>query len=263
MKKATTLLLLLLSIAAVAQRETQDILYLKDGSVIRGQMKQEGDRFRIKLLGGTELVYQQGQIDSMKKEDVRKAQLYDIKHHYYRHDRGYRNMTEFGFIYGTNLKEQLENYYYYYQPTDDVGISLHTMNGYQIWPYLYVGAGVGIERFITYRQTFVPVYLRLSSEFIKRRVTPYVFIDAGYAFMPQDQVTSTDGYKYYNRLGGLYITAGGGLRIYTRSRASLTISAGYKRTNSGNRFMYSYEGSPEYETKRTYQRLVVSFGVSF
>jgi hypothetical protein len=204
------------------------------------------------------------QTDSIHKA-INKKILEETNRNYFRKNRGFRNMTEVGFIYGPNQNNQSQSIYYYNTTgnRDDVGISLHTVNGYQIWPYLYAGAGVGLDRFITYQQSFAPVYLRLASEFLKKRITPYVFADVGYSFMFENYVPDPSEYAYYHNYGGLYITAGAGLRIYTRSRVSFVISAGYKRNNSESKYGYNYEQGTEYDIKRTYQRLVASLGVTF
>ncbi|MBS1623604.1 MAG: hypothetical protein JST83_06265 [Bacteroidetes bacterium] len=199
------------------------------------------------------------QSDSSRHEMDAKAILRDFHTHYYRHDRGYRNMTEFQLSYGTRPAD----YYYYSDKADDIGLSVHTVNGYQIWPYLFVGAGVGVDRLTSYRQTFIPVYGRVATEFLKKRVTPYIYADGGYAWMIADNVSSTEVYSAYHREGGAYVTAGGGVRIYTRSRASLMISAGYRRMYSHVRYSYQYEVSTVYDVRRTYQRMVLAVGVSF
>ncbi|MCW3125598.1 MAG: hypothetical protein JWO03_1256, partial [Bacteroidetes bacterium] len=172
------------------------------------------------------------------------------------------NITEVQFIYGP-APLKIQTWEYYLQTGDDVGLSVHTINGYQIWPYLFVGAGVGTDRLLTYRQTFIPLYLRINTELLKKRITPYLFADVGYAFMVADEVTNKDNYRYYNRKGGLYVTVGGGLRLYTRSRASVMIGAGYRRTYSEVNYAYKYDQSPDYIIKRTYQRLIISLGVTF
>ena len=246
----------------MAQSHKQDVLYLKNGGIIYGAIKERTDKVKIQISGGSMLVYKVDEVDSIKQEKANKAILHDFNTNYYRHDRGYRNITELQFVYGpTPLKVQ--SWEYYTQSGDDVGLSIHTINGYQIWPYLFIGAGVGADRMLTYRQTFIPLYLRVSSELLKKRVTPYLFADMGYAFMVADDVSYTGGYKYYHRGGGLYVTAGGGLRVYTRSRASIMIGAGYKRTYSEVKYAYQYYDSPDYLIRRTYQRLVVTFGVTF
>ena len=234
--------------------------------MLRGKLfEQKTEGMKIELLGGSVFVFQQNEIDSVKKENSFKRQLKERNQNYFRRNRGFRNITEFGIIYGVDLKKDNPdpNYYYYNtNPDDDFGISLHTVNGYQFWPYLYVGAGVGIDRMISYKQTFSPFYLRLASEFLKKKVTPYVFCDVGYSVMWKQK---NDPYISYQNKGGLYVSCGGGVRIYTRSRASVVLSLAYKRNSSETKWWYTqgYDNGSTYDIKRTYQRLVINVGVTF
>lgn len=263
-------LLLLFATALLAQNGQQDVVYLKNGSVIRGKIlpppnslkgEPEVAKVRIELLGGSVFVFEQAEIDSIKKEDLRKAQLARIKKEYYRKDRGYRNMTQMGFIYGVNLKNEEPTYYYSNNNQDDFGLSIQTVNGYQFWPYLYVGGGIGIDRFSSYKQTFSPFFVRVASEFLKRKVTPYVFIDGGYAVMWKQK---NNDYQTFENKGGAYTSIGGGIRVYTRGRASVILSAAYRMNRSESKWWYTGDASGTYyQTKRTYQRMVVSAGVTF
>ncbi|MCX6198902.1 MAG: hypothetical protein NTY88_06730 [Bacteroidetes bacterium] len=267
MNKFLTLLIMLASTCAFAQSNSEDVVYLKSGSVLRGKIQPNNTNTstQIELLGGSVFVFKQEEIDSVKKECSLKNKLRGIRNNYFRRERGFRNMTEFGIIYGVDLKkENPQPYYYYYNNNigeDDFGLSLHTVNGYQVWPYLYLGAGVGIDRLISYKQTFSPFYLRLASEFLKKKVTPYVFCDVGYSVMWKKK---SDEYYSYQNKGGLYVSCGGGLRIYTQSRASIVLSVAYKRNNSETKWWYTqYNDGTTYDIKRTYQRLVVNVGVTF
>lgn len=262
-KTTLTFLLCLFGLLSFAQSNTEDVIYLQSGSVIRGQLlEQKNETIKIELLGGSIFVFKQTEIDSIKRENVLKRNLKAINKNYFRRNRGYRNMTEFGIIYGTNLKkDNSDPYYYYNNNTDDFGLSIHTVNGYQVWPYLYVGAGVGIDRFISYKQTFSPIYLRLASEFLKKKVTPYVFGDIGYSHMWKKK--NDDYYSYQNK-GGLYVSCGGGVRIYTPSRASVILNVAYKRNDSESKWWYTTGGDgTSYDIKRTYQRMVFNIGVTF
>lgn len=256
-------LLLTLSVQWVAgQNSIEDVVYLKNGSIIRGRITDKSaDKLKIELTGGSIFVFTQQEIDSVKKEDVLKARVKAIKKDYFRRDRGFRHMTEFSIIYGTNLKSTTNNYYYYNNNGDDFGISLHTVNGYQAWPYLFAGAGVGIDRYISFKQTFSPFYLRLASEFLKKKVTPYVFCDVGYAVMWKQK--PAEGYAYLKNKGGLYASAGGGIRIYTRSLASVLLSVSYRRTQSQTDYAYNYDSGSAYHIARTYQRVALNIGVTF
>lgn len=274
MKINLTTLFMALALFAAAQANTEDVIYLKNGSVLRGKIQtpagtlkgeqESAGKVKIELLGGSVFVFEQAEIDSVKRENVNRAKLKEIGKNYYRKNRGYRNITEFGLIYGTDLKQpDNDPYYYYGRQTDDIGISLHTINGYQVWPYLFVGAGVGIDRMITYKQTFSPVYVRVASEFLKKKVTPYVFGDFGYSIMWKKK---NDEYLSYENKGGYYVSCGGGVRIYTRSRASVMLGLAYKRNYSKTKWWYttqSGESDYTYNIVRTYQRLVFNVGVTF
>ncbi len=244
-----------------AQSNIEDVIYLKNGGVIRGKVidHDPSGKVKVELLGGSVFVFQSTEIDSLKKENANKNKLRELGKNYFRKDRGYRNMTELAIIYGVNFKNAPTNYDYYNSNQDDIGLSLQTINGYQFWPYLFVGAGVGIDRFITYQQTFSPFFVRVSSEFLKRKVTPYVYLDGGYSVMWRTPSTADITYK---NEGGAYTAIGGGIRIYTRSRASVILSAGYKMNMSTSTWSYNYD-SYSYTTQRTYQRFVMNFGVSF
>lgn len=263
MKNFVLFSLLFFSAETFSQPNIEDVVYLKNGSVLRGKITE--NKFgiiKIEIAGGSMFVFQQSETDSIKKENALNRKLRAMRKDYFRCDRGFRNMTEAGIIYGVDLKKpDNNNYYYNYNNADDVGLSLHTVNGYQFWSYLYVGAGMGIDRFINYKQSFSPFYLRVTSEFLKTKVTPYVFCDVGYSHMWKQR--NTDYYSYNNK-GGLYVSAGGGLRIYTRSRASVILSVAYKRNSSETKWWYTnYDEGTYYTIKRTYQRLAMSVGVTF
>jgi hypothetical protein len=248
------------TVAAQKNTEKEDVVYLKNGSIIRGNIQEQkmGESLKIELLGGSVLVFQQNEIDSIKKED--KIVVAKSKPELVMKQKGYRNITETGIIFGKGTNN---NYGYYYgYNRNDFGVQLHTINGYQFNRFLFAGGGMGIERFISYRQSFAPFYLRLSSDLLKKRVTPYVFTDIGYALFWINDL-GYDSYNYYNNKGGLYLQAGGGVRIFTRSKTSVHIGAAYKRVNSSSSWEYNYEGSPQYELKRAYQRVVFLVGVSF
>jgi hypothetical protein len=205
-----------------------------------------------------------GAIGQISRDSL-KLQQKEIWKNYYRKSKGYRGSVEGGLTIGFKTKE--ENIGYYNQPQQDkIGLNISTTHGYQFWPYLYVAAGGGIDRYINYRQTFSPVFFRMNSEFLKKKITPFVQVDIGYSFMWKQSLDAggnINGFKYYRNKGGLYIGVSTGIRIYTRSRASVIISIGYRRHNSSSQFQYNYEGSAIYNTSRIYQRLTFGLGTTF
>ena len=253
------LLVFMLPLTTFSQARTEDVVYLKNGSIIRGTIVEQilGESLKIELLGGSIFVFQQSEIDSIKKETALNQKSARAKHDYFRKDKGYRNMSEMSLIcgFGTN-----DNYYYGYNP-NDYGFSLQTVNGYQWSRWIYTGVGIGIDRFITYKQTFAPFYFRASSEFLKKRITPYAFADIGYVHMLQSR--GYDDFTNNKNRGGLYFASGGGVRFYTRSHTSVSLSVSYRRYHSSSEWTYDWEGSPIYNIDRQYQRVVFGVGVGF
>ncbi len=258
-KLTVFLLVFLCSFAAWSQTKTEDVVYLKNGSIIRGNIVEQkiGESLKIELLGGSVFVFQQTEIDSIKKEAALNQKNYRNKQNYTIREKGFRNMTEMSLIcgFGTN-----DNNYYGYNP-NDYGFSLQTVNGYKWSRWIYTGAGIGIDRFITYKQTFAPFYFRASSEFLKKRITPYAFADIGYAHMLQSR--GYDDFTQNKNRGGLYFASGGGVRFYTRSHTSVSLSVSYRRYHSSSEWTYDWEGSPVYNIDRQYQRIVFGMGVGF
>lgn len=69
--KTTSLLIfsLLLSVTTMAQKEREDVLYLKTGSVIRGNIKeQNAEKVKVELLGGSVFVFNTTEIDSINRK---------------------------------------------------------------------------------------------------------------------------------------------------------------------------------------------------
>jgi hypothetical protein len=252
MKYLTLFLFAMIAIHASAQNKKQDILYLKSGGIIYGTVKDRTDKIKIQVSGGSTLIYRADEVDSIKQESMNKALRRDFFSTYYRKAIGYRNITEVQFTYGPRGS--------YNSESDDVGISVHSINGYQCTPQFFIGIGVGIDRLLTNRLTFIPIYVRFQSELLKNRITPYLFGDAGYAFWVADNGYDAANYRYH-RIGGYYMTLGGGVHIYSKGPLSYMIGAGYRlnynetKSKTGN--------NNDYTEKYTYQRLVVSWALTF
>ncbi len=147
------------------------------------------------------------------------------------------------------------------QRRENIAISLRTVHGYRFFPYLFVGGGAGFDRYTGHFQSYVPLFARLQSEFLKRKITPFVSVDAGYGFLVQEN--KQEGLKFTRSQGGVYVATAAGVRFYTQSRISVTLNVGYALQKSRSTFRYEYEGSPVYDIYRTYQRMTAGVGVVF
>lgn len=243
--------LLFFSTEMFAQKnQKEDVVYLKNGSIIRGNITEQkfGENIKIELLGGSIFVFAESEIDSIKKED---AVSFKKKSEIYRVSKGYRNFTETGLIVG------IDQFGY----GTDWGVYLHTVNGYQLNRFIYTGGGIGLERLTSYQESFLPLYGRVAVDLLNKKTTPFIFSDLGYAhFWTREDQGDWNWQENYKDRGGLYFSTGMGVRIFTSSKVSVVTGLTYKRTvhhkefNNWNGFV---------QQKITYNRMGINVGVSF
>jgi len=186
---------------------------------------------------------------------------------YYAKHKGYMGSVEAGVLIGFEKVYSIpENCYYceqLAQRRENIAISLRTVHGYRFFPYLFIGGGVGFDRYTGHFQSYVPLFARLQSEFLKGKITPFVSVDAGYGFLVQENESEGLVYTRKPNLGGVYVATAAGVRFYTQSRVSVALTLGYSLQKSRSTFRYEYEGSPVYDIYRTYQRMTAGVGVVF
>ena len=135
-----------------------------------------------------------------------------------------------------------------------------------------VGVGVGVDLFSgglqatgeiddPYNGTYFPIYIHYEGDILKKRVTPFYSIEAGYAFRlsPTDNnyyisVTPLD-HPVYKNLGGFTGSIGFGVKLYGKKRvyASWALDldikhaqdrySNYYYNSSGDRIDVSYSSS--------------------
>jgi len=252
MKNKLTLYTFLFSLAFLfsfqkisAQTSTQDVIYLKDGSIYRGQISGTTADGSIKLLtrDNNLIVFNKSQIDSMKQEKAKGVAptTLAIK------SKGYFNVTNVGLLAGSN----------------GAGALFETVNGYRFNHFLEVGGGTGIEYT---NVVLLPVYLSVRSDLLKGKATPFVHADCGYNFY----VGSRNDYYYplYSDLslqknsarGGLNVGAGVGVKINTRGDFAFMISWAYKYEHWSRDYDY-LDTHTHYDYN--YQRMVLKVGLEF
>ena len=233
MKTCLTLIIFLLSLIPVfvqAQDNRQDVVYLKDGTVLRGTMIDQvyGVSYKIKVSEDSIIVVPAAKIDRITKEekpDDRPPRGYK--------DKGY--LFEFQFH------------------LDAVGGGVRMINGYKINQYAILGVGMGFGGVYipanglntnidgdlsSYMGFYFPFFLYYSGDILKKDVTPFYVLEAGYAVAYDPLPGGADGATYvqYNTLhGGPMGSVGFGVRIYGGRKFVFTLSANldfqYSRTD--------------------------------
>ena len=126
--------------------------------------------------------------------------------------RGFRGIAELGYEVATN--KDGEN-----SPI------LNLSAGYQLNPYIFLGAGVGLRHYNDSEKTSVPIFFNFRSDFVNAKINP--FVDVKFGFSPS-----------YTRGFG---SAGMGCRFKIGEKCGLLVSAGFEVQDLENKGDHSEE----------------------
>ena len=227
-KRLLFLLLILITGAVKAQSTDQDVVYLKNGGIIRGSIiEMIPDKYvKIETFGQNVFVYPVNEIEKCVKEprkasivqaqtseitgensDLRSADTNTAKH-------GYFGTFEFGMgITGGYMSGPLRT-------------KLSIINGYRFNPYIAAGMGIGF-RMYPGEDIFMPLFADLRLNFINKRVSPYLSFDAGYAFCLSD---------VNNR--GLLLSPTLGVSMKLKGRKAINLGFSYELQRSRVQYYY-------------------------
>lgn len=233
MKRLSLFLVFLISftLAGIAQNYSQDNVYLKDGSVIKGIVIEQipNRSVKVKVADGSIYVYSMDLVEKIVKEeapanyqpryDNSQYNSYNSQSLYgggynNRYSRfsgdyditGYRGFVDFGYTIGVG--------------DFDLGrLELLTSHGVQVNPYFFVGAGTGVHYYCTdgADEFMVPFFADLRGSFLTGVVSPVIGLKAGYTFDATDSFSSL----------GLYIAPSFGVRYMVSRTSALNLSVGY------------------------------------
>lgn len=171
-KLATLILFFLIAGSLVAQEnpeEMVDIIYLKDGGVVRGVIleKQEGNFVRILVGRKQKQEIKFADIEKMDKEEMNEVEVTFVPRK--NRMRGYAMQAELGVQ----------------QDRSDTSLSrvqLDIVNGFRINSFISLGAGIGLRFYTGAKDLLIPVYGNLRIKLLNKRVSPYASLSYGYSF---------------------------------------------------------------------------------
>jgi hypothetical protein len=180
------------NVSAQIHPHFHEVIYLKNGTVIKGIILEHlSDKsIKVKTDDQGEVIYKQDEVDHIVKE------FYDIRR------KGYFNLTEIVIGMGKT----------------DASIGISTVNGFIIKPHVSLGIGAAYDYYMT-AGSMVPIFADVRIAFHDRRFTPFLYGDAGYSFGVSSN--NNDQLK-----GGLYLNPGIGLKSYISKKSALLISIG-------------------------------------
>lgn len=160
-------LFVLISCFSFAQGDYQDVVYLKNGSVIRGIIIEQVPNKSIKIETSERniFVFQMDEIEKITKEPVAKKSNLHSKNSLQTGDRW---IIEPGYDVGMG----------------DWGIDrlrLNIIGLYQFSPYIAVGFGSGLRYYHEADALVLPFFADLRTYFIDSNITPYFSLGVGYS----------------------------------------------------------------------------------
>ena len=122
MKRTLLALLLLLCASSLSAQRYRDVVYLKNGSIIKGIVMEQvmNSTLKIKSADGSIFVYSMDDVVRIEKEQESGRRLFVSNKDFQRHYAGSVDLDWHG------------------------GIQLSTSQGFQVFPYLFAGVGTGI-----------------------------------------------------------------------------------------------------------------------
>lgn len=242
-KKAIPLtVLLILVFPALLLAQEADHVYLKSGSVIRGNILEiePVDHVKIEDMCGNIWYYKIGEVEKITSEPYESAR--ERGQETIGFGAGFVNMTSIGFLAGSSNNSQVAPF------------SLLTVNGYRTYSGFFAGIGTGIEFFST---SYMPFFLDLRYDLLGNDVVPYVVAKGGYGVpLSSDQSEYDISYDYS---GGALFGAGIGLKIRTRNHFAWDIELLYRYQETSYNEVYDWNNQ-EYEYTDIFNRIEIRLG---
>ena len=221
MRKLLLLLTLLLSISTyVAAQNYTEVVYLKNGSVIKGVIIEQVPNvsLKIKTGDGSLIICQMNEVEKIIKEerytrdyrtdiDNRKAARNTLK--------GYKGFVDFGYI------ADLSDY-------DANKVEISTSHGYQFNNYVYLGGGVAADFYTDADLIAVPIFVDFRANFINKKVTPFADIKTGYSV---------------GDVEGAYVSTGIGVRFSLKGKKAINLKLEYNYQQHNDHGDYSYNNN--------------------
>lgn len=213
------LILSLLQTVAFSQEiasstRTKDLIYLKDGSTLRGTIIEQipNQYVKIGIAGGAVVKVSMSEVKRIKAD----------KGNYVFNEDGSNSKVK-GFYTGYNIQAMLgQASGSEFEQRLVVGVGIQYSLGYQFNKYAALGGGFGLQ---LYDRVFGDVFVQARGFLPMGKITPTIALDAGYGV---PLVLSGIGNAATQQRGGISMRPSLGLRIATRNRADILVDVGYQ-----------------------------------
>lgn len=242
-------LLFIISVFTLSAQNYQEVVYLKNGSVIRGTIieQQPNVLLKIKTADGSIFVYPMNEVEKITKEE--RTNRRSEKSNRARSDvKGYRGLVEVGTIVNFRASGTA---------IDKGAFSATTSHGYQFNPHVFLGAGFGLDYHAAGGRLFVPLFADVRVNFLNRDITPFFGLKIGYAV----------GSKVSEGVNpGVYFNPTFGMRFILKSDFAMNVALGYNLQQQVVEEYYLYprgRGGNYYTVKYLRHGLSLRLGFEF
>lgn len=199
MKKLLLVLTLLISISTyVSAQIYTEVVYLKNGSVIKGVIVEQipNVSLKIKTSDGSLIICNMDDVSKITKEERYKR---DYRQNPRNTLKGYKGFVDLGYV--VDLSDN---------NADKIEIS--TSHGYQFNNYFYLGGGAAVDFYTDADLISVPIFADFRANFINKKVTPFADVKLGYSV---------------GDVEGLYATTGVGVRFSLKGKKAINLKLEY------------------------------------
>jgi len=242
MKKYLALIVFaLLTTVAYSQSNYQDVVYLKNGSIIRGVIIEQvpNKSIKIETADGSVFVYQMEEIEKFTKEPYKHKGGYS--NNSLGSESGYKGIVEIGYEIGVG----------------DWGmdrIKLSFINGYQINKFFSLGFGTGLRYYSEAEAAIIPFFADFRSNFMDNKVSPYLSLGVGYSF------NATNDFKG----AGFLLNPTVGVSFKLSNKSSMNVGLGYEMQYMKFYLYYGYYGYYYFdEITKNSGAISINVGISF
>lgn len=238
-------------IQAFAQNGKKDLVYLKSGSVIKGDLITY-DAEMVKIISaGNSWVFNVADVDSVKRYEKKERVKFETGK-----SMNYFFDTSLGVLIGNSANSH------------DAPFSFMTSMNYRLMDKLYLGAGLGAD-FL--EESYMPAFGQIQYKFRETRFTPFVNLQAGYMVPLEDgNHYQNNYYPYYssyypgpqnnqklNAEGGLFFNPSIGFQFFSSENFGWFFSFGYRH------HQLNFSGENAYKLESNYSRLSLKIGFIF
>lgn len=256
MKKIVTLIaFILISLVSPAQKNYQDVVYLKNGSIIRGVIIEQIPNKSIKMETPDKsiFVYQLDEIEKITKEERVNSNSKQSNDNYFI-SKGRINNVEISLEPGIGYNVYLDGGERGYK-NNSLSVGFHYSCSYMINSNFSAGGFIGLDFNKLYHSIKIPIGADLNAYLFKTRVSPLIFFKPAYYI------------GYYNDDGksfihGFNISTGIGVRTFLSDKKSFLLNIGYCfNTNT-----WHYFDDPDFRADNDayyLHAIVIRFGFNF